>query len=232
MKNSFQQFFNWAILVMLAFLFMNSIKQPVVIAGYTQFVVIIDVSGSMHEILPNLKKATIKFTNELPDSTFIYVATFHEEANVVFAQELHDSSRIQLNAILNGLKAEGRWTHFATALKLIQDIAQDSLAQYKVLIFTDQLSDPRPGFTDINIGAFESHLPGNAKTFIISTPQALAQLGPLDSTGFIDTQTNVTGLEVDINSSDDILDKLRLITSEKGIPDITRILFNRSQNGD
>jgi hypothetical protein len=87
------------------------------------------------------------------------------------------------------------------------------------LIFTDQLSDPRPGFADINIDAFESHLSGNVKTFIISSPQALAQFGSPDSTGFIDTQTNVTGVGVDINSSDDILDKLRLITSEKGIPD-------------
>jgi hypothetical protein len=100
MKNLSQHVFKWAILVMLIFLFINSIKQPVAIAGYPHFVFMVDVSGSMRDILPNLDSAIIEFIDELPDSTYIHVATFHEKAKVVFAQELHDSSRIQLSTLL------------------------------------------------------------------------------------------------------------------------------------
>jgi len=187
-----------------------------------KYVFVVDVSGSMKKILPHLKIAVINFIAELPESTPVHLASFHEEGQVILSVSLNDATRPILRRELNNLSPSGQWTHFTAAVEAIQDINIDLSQVYTVLLFTDQLSDPKPGFKDIGIDEIASRLPNNLHLYIISSPEALASLGDVDSSGFVSTQTGLIGVAADLKSSKSILDRLKTIAAQTKIVEIIR----------
>jgi len=186
------------------------------------YVFIIDVSGSMKPILRALKDAASTFVATLPDSSEVILSTFHEQSKVLFSDRLNASTRDEFRRIMSQLTAKGKWTHFAAALEALQQIRKDPLHRYVALVFTDQLSDPRPSFKDIGLDELRVGVPKNIDLFVISSPEALASIGTVDSTGFVRSDSGARGAAVDLRSSSSILERLHAIATEYDLSEALR----------
>jgi hypothetical protein len=177
----------------------------------SDIILVIDTSGSMMSVLPAIQGASLEFIDGLSDSAFVFLGSFHEKNELRFSGPLSPVNRQRLSESIKSLAPVGQWTHFRAAADLLQKLELDSSRHYSLLLFTDQLSDPRPGFDDIDLVEFQSTIPSFIDTYIISSPEVLKTFSISDSLGKTQIDSSLTGIAVDLTSSQNIFEQMQSI---------------------